>query len=230
MKLQKLFILCLVLLLVPSFCFAGRSINNVLANDVHSKIVIGDGTNNITIDENGIILTGTKQVYNLIYVDLTSMKKGVGAPPGDGVEAGQATLDFDSATDEEVYSKFRGPKIWAPTSDAIFTIDWFVDTAPVGAEYVKLAIEYKSISIGDTFEFTGTSTVSTTAVVTTGTPANDKKTHTTNITIPNAGLIAGGILLVRIYRDTSVADDYSADARIFSNVIVYLSDRLGEAQ
>ncbi|HDY86559.1 MAG TPA: hypothetical protein ENH82_00405, partial [bacterium] len=56
--------------------------------------------------------------------------------------------------------------------------DFFVDTAPASAEGVVWGVEYKKQSIGDIFDFgAGTTTGYTTTAVTTGTPANDKKTH-----------------------------------------------------
>ena len=176
-----------------------RTLNTTLSEDTHSKIIIGDGTNDVTIDENGLILSGTKEVYNILQVDLTAMKKGVGSPPDDGVEGGQATLDFDATTDEEVFCNFLGPKDWSSTSDATFKVGWFVDTAPAAAAGVTWALEYKSIEIGDAFDFTsGTNIVTSPSAVTTGTPANDKVIHCSDLTVPNAGLISGGILLVRI--------------------------------
>ena len=166
-----------------------------------------------------------------IMVDLSKMKPGVGNPPADGIEDGFPTFDFDKTTDEEVFAIFYGPLDWMPGSDAIFHISFFGDTAPVGAESVVWGIEYKSINGTGNFDFSsGTTTVLETMVVTAGTPANDKKTHKIELTVPASGLIEGGILMVRIYRDANHGSDtFDADIRVFDVHIDYVAGSAGQA-
>jgi hypothetical protein len=163
-----------------------------------------------------------------LFVDISKMKKGVGSPPADGVEDEFPTLDFDDTISEELFAIFYGPLDWEAGSDATFNIAYFVDTAPAVAKNVVWSIDYKSIACGDNFDFGGTATVTTISALTTGTPANDTKVHQVQLVIPNVGLIEGGILMVKIYRNPAHgSDDFVGDARLFDVHIKYRADKLG---
>lgn len=167
----------------------------------------------------------------VIMVDLSKMKKGVGNPPADGVKDGFPTFDFDDTVDEECFAIFFGPLGWKPGSDATFRLGFFVDTAPAAAKNVVWGIEYKSIACADNFDFAaGTTTVLDIVALTTGTPANDCKIHCAELVIPSAGLVEGGILMIRVYRDANHgSDDFVGDARAFDLHIHYIADKAGVA-
>lgn len=191
-----------------------------------------DTTNYFSLASDGeISLHGTARVEKILFFDLTRMKKGVGSPPLENVEDGFRTYDFDKTTDEEMRSTFSGPLEWAPGTDAKFHLGFFVDTAPTTAQNVVWGVEYKSITCDGVFDFTsGTTTVTDIVAIETGTPTNDKKIHCANLTIPSAGLIEEGLLMVRVFRDADhVNDTFDGDARMFNIHIHYFADKLGKA-
>lgn len=192
---------------------------------------IGGAVNYLQVDSDGILtLHADARVYKTLFFDLSKMKLGVGNPPGEGLESGFPTLDFDDNNEEETFADFFGPLDWDPLSDAEFHLGFFIDTAPATAANVVFGLEYVSITSDGIFAFTGTTIVTTTVPITTGTPANDKKIHTAFLTVPVAGLIEEGILLIRFFRDaTNVADTYTGDARLFDLHIDYIANKLGLA-
>jgi hypothetical protein len=106
-----------------------------------------------------------------------------------------------------------------------------VDTAPAAPANVVWQIEIKSIACDGIVDFSsGTSTYTDTVAITTGTPANDKKLHCSELTIPAGNLIAGGCLFIRLHRDaTHASDTFTGDARLLKAFITYTADKLGEA-
>lgn len=229
---KKLIIILILCMSINNIAFAeSRTLNTALQEDIHTQIKIGSTGNLVTIDGAGIVLTGTKMVIRRQEVDLTKMKLGVGNPPAEGLEDGFQTLDFSPTTDEETFASFGSPSAWAATADGVFYFSFFVDTAPASAQNVVWGIEYVSIAADGSFDFTGTTTLTDTVAITTGTPANDSKIHTGSITIPVADLIGGGILLVRFFRDAdNGSDTFTGDARFFRLYIEFLSDKMGEEQ
>ena len=190
--------------------------------------VTGSGhiTENLLVD--GELTYG--EVEKILFFDLSKMKQGVGNPPGDGIEDGFATYDFDKTTDEETFATFYGPLDWKGGTGADIHLGFFIDIAPIGAESVVFGIEYKSISGGGLFDFSSsTTTVLDTIAITTGTPANDKKLHESTLSIPSEGLIEGGVLMLRVYRDANNGDDdFDDDVRLFEVHIHYKSEQPGK--
>ena len=113
--------------------------------------------------------------------------------------------------------------------------EYFVDTAPASAANVTWGIEYKKLSIGDNFDFSsGTTTVIVNDALTTGTPANDKKIHSSDeIHMVTTGWEPMDVILIRFFRDADASevgatDDFGSDARLFNYHLMYLSDKMGQ--
>jgi len=184
----------------------------------------------VFIFPNYIELSGDGRVGQYVDIHLSSMKKGVGNPPIDGLIDGFPTLDFDKTTDEETFAWFNSPSDWDGTEGAIIVGAFCVDTAPVGAENVVWGIEFKSIAGDGNISFSsGTTTDIDSVAVTTGTPANDLKRHYfSGLEIGVGDLIQGGILMVRFYRDANHGSDtFDGDARLISLRIIYTADKIG---
>jgi hypothetical protein len=195
---------------------------------------LGDeGTANyVKITDSGILsLHGTAKVIRGLDIHISIPKRPVANPPGENTEGGFHTLDFNDGTDESIYIDFHLPHDYADAGLINIHFDYFVDTAPANPANVVWAIEYKKITHGDNFDFgSGTSTVTSTEAITTGTPANDKKIHETNaITLTTTGFTLGDSIYMRFYRDAdNGSDSLTGDVRMIGHIhIEYLSDKLG---
>ena len=197
-----------------------------------NSLTVGDGTNYCEIKGDGEInLHGTARVNKSQVIALTSMKRGVGNPPAEGLKDGFVTLDFDDTNEEEVFFKFIAPDDYAIGTDMSMHLMFFVDTAPVAAANVRWCIEWKAIAPGETVDFTGgTGTLCDTHPITTGTPANDALLIECEDITGGAGAIAAeDLMLCRLYRDATHADDtFVGDARLIKAHVHYTADKLGE--
>ncbi len=204
---------------------------------LNKGIAIGDGgtTNYANFAGDGeLTLFGTARTNQSVDVEPGIVKRSVANPPGEGTEDGFLTHDFDASTDESVFFHWEIPHDYASAGTIHIHFDFFVDTAPAGAESVVWGVEYKKQSVGDNFDFSaGTTTAYTQESITTGTPANDKKIHRSSaISLTVTGFEPGDFVLLRFFRDangTGGTDDYTADARIVDYHIEYIADKLGEA-
>ena len=195
----------------------------------------GDGTNFTQFAPDGEhTMAGTARVLISIDLEPVLATRPVSNPPAEGTEDSFPTHDFDASTDESVYFHLELPHDYADAGTIHVHFDFFVDTAPASAQSVVWGVEYKKQSIGDNFDFdAGTTTTYTQTSVTTGTPANDKKTHqSAEVNLTTTGFVAGDYILLRLFRDadgTGGTDDYPSDARVLDYHIEYLADKIGEA-
>ena len=196
----------------------------------------GDDAGNETLFASDGLQTmaGTARVIISIDLEPVLATRPAANPPGEGTEDSFPTHDFNPTTDESVFFHLELSHDYADAGLIHVHFDFFVDTAPAGAQSVVWGVEYKKQSIGDNFDFgAGTTTAYTQTSVTTGTPANDKKVHqSSEISLTTTGFVAGDYILLRLFRDangTGGTDDFPGDARIIDYHIEYLSDKLGEA-
>ena len=196
---------------------------------------IGDGTNETAISATGLqTMAGTARVLIDVDFEPDAVKKG-GVGPGDSDEDGFSIHDYDPTNDESIKLHWEVPHDYASAGTVHIHFDWFVDTAPTTAKNVTWGVEYKKKSIGDNFGFTGTTTAIVNQAITTGTTANDKKTHVTaEISLITTGFEPGDFVLMRLFRDADASedgatDDFGSDVRIFDYHLEYLSDKLGES-
>ena len=202
--------------------------------DVLGTTRLGDSATNYAqfAADGELTLAGTARVKKRIMIPLTAVKHGAVDPPSEGSVDGFRTLDFDGVNkDEEVFKPFCGPLDWASGTGCTVNLRFFVDTAPAGAANVVWQVEVKSIACEGIIDFSsGTSTYTDIVAITTGTPANDKKVHCSELTIPAGDLIEGGCLFIRLHRDaTHASDTFTGDARLLKTFITYTANKLGEA-
>ncbi len=209
------------------------------SNPTHRLTVIGDAligsaANYTTFDVNGLqTMAGTARVLRDVDFEPDAVKKG-GVGPADSTEDGFPIHDYDSTNDESIKLHWETPHDYASAGTVHIHFDWFVDTAPTSPNTVTWGVEYKKQSIGDNFGFSGTTTTIVNQDITTGTPANDKKTHVTaEISLVTTGFEPGDFVLMRLFRDADASepnatDDYGSDVRIFDYHLEYLSDKIGE--
>lgn len=196
---------------------------------------IGDGgsTNYTELSATGVqTMAGSARVAKIQQIHLSSMKRGVGSPPGEGLKDGFPTLDFDDSADEEVFFSFSTPEDYDVATDMAMHAQFFVDTAPVAAAGVYWAVEWKAIAPGETVDFaSGTGTVGDTCAITTGTPANDALLLDCEGLTGGAGTIAAGdLILCRLYRDVSNAGDtFVGDVRLIGAHVHFTANKHGEA-
>jgi len=206
--------------------------NNIANADI-TTATIGGSTNYTEWDLDGVqTMHGDARVNKSQMIDLTSMKRGVGNPPAEGLKDGFVTFDFDDSTEEEVFFKFIVPDDYEVGTNMSMHLMFFVDTAPASAKNVRWCIEWKAIAPGETVDFTsGTGTLCDTHAITTGTPANDAILIECEDMTGGAGAIAAeDLLLCRLYRDATHADDtFVGDARLIKAHVHYTANKLGEA-
>lgn len=203
--------------------------------------VVAGGAGDIWVEKAGdtmtgpLLLAGTGRVLRSVDFEPDALKKA-GVGPDDSTEDGFPIHDYDPATDESVFLHWEIPHNYASAGEIHMHVEFFVDTAPTSAKNVTWGLEYKKLSIGDNFDFSsGTTTIITNVALTTGTPANDKKTtNSGQLLLTTTGLEPMDIFLMRIFRDANASeedatDDFGSDARVFNYHLMYLSDKLGQA-
>ena len=180
-------------------------------------------------------MAGTARVLRNVDFEPKAVKQG-GVGPADGGGTGFPTHDYDQTNDESVLIHWEIPHEYASAGEIHLHVEFFVDTAPASAESVTWGVEYKKLSIGDNFDFSsGTTTVIVNTNLTTGTPANDGKTHSSaEINLTTTGFEPMDVVLIRIFRDADASeagatDDFGGDARVFNYHLMYLSDKMGQA-
>lgn len=179
-------------------------------------------------------LVATEPVMRSVDFEPDALKKG-GVGPADSTEDGFPMHDYDDTNDESVHIHWEIPHNYKFAGVIHVHLEWFVDSAPAGAEYVTWGLEYKKQSVGDNFDFgAGTTTIIVNDTITLGTPANDKKIHMGgDLSLTTDGFEGGDLVLMRIFRDanaseTGAVDDFGADVRVFNYHLEYESDKLGE--
>ena len=201
---------------------------NLIPGQEYPRVEV-DGT---LIHNRPISLIETGRVSLIQQIDISTMKRGVGSPPGEGLKDGFPTLDFSNTVDEEVWFSFKVPHRCDVSADMSMHLIFFVDTAPVAAAGVCWAIEWKPIGKSETIDFTGgTNTLTDVHPITTGTPANDAlRMDCDDITGGGGAIEQGDLLLCRLYRDVSDAGDtFAGDVRLIEAHVHFISDKLGEA-
>ena len=208
--------------------YAGTSI------ELHDATNIGDGTNETQYTSGGLLtMAGTARVLRSVDFEPDAVKKG-GVGPTDSTEDGFPIHDYQATNDESVHIHWEIPHTYASGGEVHLHVEFFVDTAPGGAANVTWGVEYQKLSIGDNFDFGATTTVITNTALTTGTPANDQKIHSSaEIHLVTTGFEPMDVVLIRIFRDanaseTDATDNFGSDARVFNYHLMFLSDKLGQ--
>ena len=198
---------------------------------------IGDGgaTNYTLFAEDGLqTMAGTARVMRSRDFEPEAVKQG-GVGPADTTEDDFPVHDYDATNDESVFIHWEIPHEYASAGEIHLHVEYFVDTAPAGAANVTWGVEYKKQSIGDNFDFSaGTTTVIVNDALTTGTPANDQKIHSSDeIHLTTTGFEPMDVILIRVFRDADASeggatDDFGSDARVFNYHLMFLSDKMGQ--
>ena len=184
--------------------------------------LIGDGLSDyIDIDDDGqLTLYGLARFYEHIRVGASSWKLGV-AGPAEGYEGILATLDFDAASDDEVYYNLLIPNGFETGSNMSVKVDWCYSGA-ADAGTVCWAMEFILIDEGETVD--GTTT--TIAICSPGSHTSGKLVRTTFASQIRFA-VAHEVLGVRLYRDVS-ADTLAADAKLIQVHFEFLQNTFGQ--
>ncbi len=201
--------------------------NNILnASNIESaKAKIGDSENYLDADENGTItLHGEAKVENHYILDPKRFKLPASNFPAESFEGIFYTLDFDASTDKSAYAEEHVPFKWDGITDFNITIDWLHDSADAGK--VVWAVEYLSISEGDTVASAGT----TITQVSTGThPENILIKTDFNVSILATNLSIDDDFAMRVFRDADHdGDTLNEDAKLLNMHIHYITNKLGQ--
>jgi len=171
-------------------------------------------------------------VYKDLPVQISTMKRGVGNPPGEGLEDGFPTLDFDDAVEQEVFILVHTPHEYAQGTDMYFHIEYFVDVVDAVVErYACWAVEYKLIKHGDIFTFLAGTAITFESHPVLITTSNKGLMTCDHLIIPSAILVNEGLLIVRLYRDAAGVldtDDQVGDVRMVYAHLHYVVDKYGE--
>lgn len=208
--------------------------NELMRVQANGIIKLGDiATNYAQFAADGeLTLAGTARVTKTADIDIGRVKLPGVNQPGEGTEDNFSTLDFNKASDEEVYLHWHIPYAYADAGNIDVHFYFFADAQPGSDEVVRWGVEYKKLSIGDVFDFdAGTSGATTGTTVANADPA--KTIYSTgNMSLTTTGFVGGDHILFRFYRDadgTSGTDDLNQDARMFRIHLEYLMNKLGKA-
>ena len=196
------------------------------ALDVVGDARFGDSSTNYTEfkSDGELNLHGTARTIRHLRVGSASWKgHGVNAPT-ENIEGVFFTIDFDAASDDEVWYTLIVPSRWDTSTDVEFAVDWFYDGI-LDNGTVCWALEYKGIKDAEAVAGAGTTITQTSAGVH-RTGYMVRTTFTTKILAAN--LEAGDTLGFRLYRDVS-ADTLAADARLLNTHFHFTQNKLGKA-
>ena len=192
--------------------------------DVHAKIESLD-VKKQTVDT----LIYATTVDRCLQISVTLPRLGTGSPPATGVEDQFKTLDFDKASDEDVFFQLDIPVDYKSAGAIDVEVCFFVDGTVIGDTFVVWGCEYKSLTHdnAEVFDFdAGTATKLDTVILVSGESA--KLYRQSAISLTTSGFVAGDLLLCRIYRDADNAkDDYDGDARVVHFEMIYEADKPG---
>lgn len=176
-------------------------------------------------------VTFTMSFFAKYFIDVTVPKLPTSNPAAEGTEDEFPTLDFDAATDEQVFYQFTIPCGYKTSGAINVHFCFFVDGAVTGdQDTVTWGVEYKRLVHGTSaFDF-GAGTASVTADVEITTTTDEKVV----LDVTLSGLTLTGWnscdhVLMRFYRDADATNDtYAADARICQIHMDIEQDRLGK--
>lgn len=205
----------------------------IMAWVTDGTLTLGAAATNQTIISSAgrMTMIGTGRVMKTADIDVAIPKRPAANPPGQGTQDGFPTDDYDDTQEESLYLTWHVPHDYVPEGTVHLHCHFFVDTAPAGAANAGFSAEYKVVNHGDAYDFSGTSTATSTTAITTGTPANDEELHESNpIALTATGFAPGDHVLIRFFRNVAVASDFTGDIRCVTPYhIEYLSGSLGEA-
>lgn len=214
---------------------------DVIADSIVRPAIFGDlaNDNTVNIDEDGhLTLAGDATVWEDLRFPATTIGRRGNSDPGwvqvadDGsASVGVWGLGFSDTTDEEVYCAVQLPHSWKEGSSIYPHVHWMPLTATVPSRGVTWALEYSWANIGVidgvgsavTFGNTTTITADDNGVMT---ASEHRMINFDPITA--AGKTLSSMLMCRLYRDVSDAnDDYADDAVLLEFDIHFEIDSLG---
>lgn len=187
------------------------------------RIIFDATDDSINFAGGEITLLDTSRVINHLRIGAGNWKSGA-AGPTIGYEGVFVTLDFDAASDDEVFYTVLVPFRWDSTTDIEFAVDWFYDGVQDNGT-VCWGIEYKSIEAGEAVTGVGTTITKTSA-----------GNHTTGQmvrTIFTSKILATNLNCcdsfgIRLYRDVSEGT-LTTDARGINSHFHFITNKLGKA-
>lgn len=190
----------------------------------HVKVA-DDGTTTLTAK--GLLLEGTARVTKEIILAAAYLERGVTAPDlsllGDFL-----TWSYDINDDSVITALI--PDDWAPGTDIIIKVHWFIDEAYAADKEVKWQCEYSLCPHDETEAIDAPTHSGTLTSSSQNIPAVAKRLTETQIgAISAASISAGdeiGLTLTRIAADN---DDPTADPQVVHLEIMYTANKLGIA-
>jgi hypothetical protein len=208
---------------------------------LNKGLAVGDGgtTNYANFAGDGeLTLFGTARVMRCFHFEPSITRlPGANPPASDEIDNFEFHR-YDRGTEESSYIHWEIPHNYAAAGTVHLHFEFLVENPPVGDdEAVVMGVEYKKVSTGDVFDFTGgTASGTVTETIVDGETAYI--THmTAEIALTTTGWEPMDVILFRFYRDaTNVADTYdnegapaANDVWVYSYHLEWLSDKLGTA-
>jgi hypothetical protein len=208
---------------------------------LNKGLAVGDGgtTNYANFAGDGeLTLFGTARVMRCFHFEPSITRlPGANPPASDEIDNFEFHR-YDRGTEESSYIHWEIPHNYAAAGTVHLHFEFLVENPPVGDdEAVVMGIEYKKVSTGDVFDFTGgTASGTVTETIVDGETAYI--THMTGeINLTTTGWEPMDVILFRFYRDaTNVNDTYdnegapaANDVWVYSYHLEWLSDKLGTA-
>jgi len=192
------------------------------------KSNIGDKLNYSEINDKGFLnLHGKARAIRHLRVGAGNWKPGASAPSA-GFDGVFNYIEFDNASDDEVYFTLIVPSRLDLSVDVEFAVDWYY-TGGQDNGTVCWAAEYKGIKAGEVVTGAGTVIAKTSA----GNHLTGKMVRTTFTTkILAANLEEHDTFGIRLFRDVDGAHDAGdtlvANARIINTHFHFIQNKLGK--
>lgn len=188
-------------------------------------IKAGSGANLVTMDDNGILLSGTARVSKTLVLTLGLLSGGGINPPDEVLLSGYTkVLAFDDNIEEEVFGNFLMPDDYENGSDLQTSLLWSPSDNAAGNIVWVTVFDLIRPNSGGTIGGTPI-----TLPTTVPTPSNNQELISTpGTTVPGTGFEKGDLINFRFFRDaTNVADTYVADAFVSVLLVNYTSNAMG---
>jgi len=187
----------------PQHTFLAKSDANLCQQA--GTLNIGDATDGVRIDRDGVYLKGTATMWDDLRFPAVSLRAGSATPSWSTFKDGTNAWHFSKVSDNEVEFAVQLPHAWLEGSDIEPHVHWCPSDTDTGDVTWKL--EYTWANIFDTFGAT------TTIAVTDAADGTAYKHQLADFAaISGTGKTMSSMLICRLFRDVSDADDYDNDA------------------
>lgn len=178
----------------------------------------GTTTNNVTIDSNGVILSGNARTTKLHSISCTELADGT-SPPGTGFAGATFYRDFDPSTNEALYGHFVLPNDYESGTNLTVNVNWAPDNTDTGS--VMWALTRDFTNDGDLITGATATLFLSAASGTTNAKTTASSTFSASAAVPGTNL---AFIFSRAANNAS--DTFTGNARLLSLSIEYTANTI----